>query len=862
MLENESREVEALWAFLLRLGDVLRPLANPAEVQAIACRMLGEHLAVSRVRYADIVGDEYVVRASYENGVDALQGRGPVATFGAAVLEAYRRRETLAIHDVAGDPRLTAQDRADMAAANTAAFAGVAIHRDGQWAGVLAAHSATPRQWTPADLALMAQVADRVWITVEQAKAESALRARDQQHLLDQTRADALRRSEAKYSGILETSGDAIVSVDSERRITLFNQAAEEVFGYARAEVMGGPLDRLVPERFLAAYRAYLASFSAGGQATREISGQTAPLVGRRKNGEEFPAEATISKVDLDGETILTVVLRDVTAKVRGEIEQRLLSEVGRVLASRVDETLALTSLTRLAVRDFADYSSLYLVGEDGATQRREVVCRDPGMSWLTDLMMRLPIDRRSTHPLWQILDTRRSILIQVPSETLSSHALTDDHRRALEMFGPRSSIGVPLLAGTDVFGALFVASSRASRSFDERDLALMEEIARRAALSLENARLYRAAQKAIHLRNEVLGIVAHDLRSPLGAILMYASLPRPPRGQSERRSRGPAEAIQRSAAHMNRMINDLLDVTRMEAGHLELVRGVVPARDLLAEVIDTHRDRVAAQSVELQAEPAPGLPHVWADKGRALQVFENLIGNAMKVTWQGSITVGAIEMGSEVLFWVKDTGPGIPPEDAPRVFDRFWQAQNARREGAGLGLTIVKGIVEAHRGRVWLESELGVGTSVFFTLPLVASSSSAQPATRARPRRDHQAFSVLVAEDDRDVREAQAAVLRSRGYDVVAVANGREALDHLRAAVRTDLVILDLAMPVMDGWSFLEERSRDPRLRGLPTIVISGQRDVAPRVATAGARFVAKPVEPAILLQMIEGFAPEPAAG
>jgi signal transduction histidine kinase len=236
-------------------------------------------------------------------------------------------------------------------------------------------------------------------------------------------------------------------------------------------------------------------------------------------------------------------------------------------------------------------------------------------------------------------------------------------------------------------------------------------------AVAIENARLYRAATEAIQLRDRVLGIVAHDLRNPLSAILMQASALR--RREGDRRSQKPREMIERAATRMNRLNQDLLDVALMEAGKLTLQRARLSTGDLMVEAVEMQRPLASSSSIELRLDVERGLPEVVGDRDRLLQVFENLIGNAVKFTGAGGIVVvGATDRGHEVVFRVADTGCGIASESLPLVFDRFWQATRAGRQGAGLGLPIVKGIVEAHGGRIWIESNLGRGTTFFFAVP------------------------------------------------------------------------------------------------------------------------------------------------
>ena len=227
--------------------------------------------------------------------------------------------------------------------------------------------------------------------------------------------------------------------------------------------------------------------------------------------------------------------------------------------------------------------------------------------------------------------------------------------------------------------------------------------------------------RRALQARDEVLGIVAHDLRNPLSAIsLQAAALGRGGPG-SERSNQQAAERISRAANRMDRLIQDLLDVTRVEAGALRLQCSPLSVRDLVIEAVTAQRSLAdsSGRRIELDLDPEE-LPEVWGDRNRLLRVFDNLIGNAIKFTEAGGqVTVGAATREGDVVFRVSDTGCGVSPENLPHVFDRFWQAaEHAGRLGAGLGLPITKGIVEAHGGRIWVEGTLGRGSTFFFAIP------------------------------------------------------------------------------------------------------------------------------------------------
>ncbi len=231
-------------------------------------------------------------------------------------------------------------------------------------------------------------------------------------------------------------------------------------------------------------------------------------------------------------------------------------------------------------------------------------------------------------------------------------------------------------------------------------------------------------ARRAVAARDEVIAVVSHDLRNPLNAVKMAAQLAE---AESARGAGASAETlhkrmamISRSVERMARLIGDLLDVTRIEAGGFVLERASHPVTALVDEAVQHQRVLADARQLALRAEVAPGLPGVYVDRERVLQVFANLLGNAIKFTPPGgSVTVRAERDGACVRFAVADTGSGIAPEDLPRIFDRFWQARRTARQGTGLGLPIAKGIIEGHQGAVWAESAPGVGSTIYFTLPV-----------------------------------------------------------------------------------------------------------------------------------------------
>jgi signal transduction histidine kinase len=233
-------------------------------------------------------------------------------------------------------------------------------------------------------------------------------------------------------------------------------------------------------------------------------------------------------------------------------------------------------------------------------------------------------------------------------------------------------------------------------------------------------------AQDASRAREEMLAVVAHDLRNPLNLVMMTTQLITDTKPPAERRDQLLA-VMQRSARRMNRLIEDLLEVVRQESGQMALDVVEVSVSSMFAQTLEMFQAPAAEKGVSLHVEDIPPELTVRADSERILQVLSNLLGNALKfVPRGGNVIVKAQATGTEVTFAVADTGPGMAKEDMDRLFEKFWQRRRSDKRGVGLGLAIARGIVEAHGGRIWCESHLGVGSTFYFTLPLVSRVAAA----------------------------------------------------------------------------------------------------------------------------------------
>jgi PAS domain S-box-containing protein len=348
---------------------------------------------------------------------------------------------------------------------------------------------------------------------------------------------------------IVAIAADAIICLDEDQRITLFNEGAEQIFGWKADEIIGEPLDRLLPDRSRHAHRRHVEGFREAPETSRRM-GHRQEISGIRKSGEEFPAEAAIAKVHMGKQVVFSVVLRDITEQVA----------------------------------------------------------------------------------------------------------------------------------------------------------------------------LRKRLQTAVNARDDTVSVVAHDLRNPVSAVKMLSAaiLQRAGSEGISGESREQLTLIRQAALQMDRLIQDLLDVTRVETGRLVIEPEKVAIHELIESALETLRPLVENAGVDLVEQYESKVPPVMADRQRIAQVLSNLIGNSIKATAKnGRITVRARSAGDHVQVSVEDTGAGIPSDQLSHIFDRFWQSERSsiRTRGAGLGLPIAKGIVEAHGGRLWAESERGKGSTFYFTL-------------------------------------------------------------------------------------------------------------------------------------------------
>lgn len=533
---------------------------------------------------------------------------------------------------------------------------------------------------------------------------------------------DLLGGSSDPFARIAAISADAVICVDETQTIVFFNRGAELIFGYDAEEILGQPLERLLPSAFRAAHHEHVDAFGHSPTMAKRM-GERLPISGRRKNGEEFPAEASITKLEVEGRRLYSAVLRDITSRQRLQETQQFLARVGTALVETpLDYRRLLAAVAELAVPALGDWAVLLTWDEERGLDRFAVIAADPEQAADADAVRADADPVPADHPARAAVEERTSVLIaEVDDDVLERLAPDPALRERFRALGAASAMFVPLVGRTRVLGVLAHFAARAGR-FGEQELALAEELARRAALAIENASLYAEAQEAIAAREELMRIVSHDVGNPLSAIFVGTKvLTRGLEGGQEADALTPhVQGIRSSAGQIQRIIDDLLDAERIQAGRLRLDLETVTAGRLVEEAVERMRALAVEQDVALVAEGTDVAARVTADPARLDQVFSNLIGNALKFTPTGGRVVVRVRVESpDVVFEVEDNGRGIAPADLPHIFERFWQGKKALGRGAGLGLPIARGLAEAHGGTIGARSEQGVGSVFWLRLPL-----------------------------------------------------------------------------------------------------------------------------------------------
>jgi PAS domain S-box-containing protein len=674
---------------------------------------------------------------------------------------------------------------------------------------------------------------------------------------LEWKRAEAAAATEAAFRRAIESSmlaGVAVVDMDG--RQTYVNRAFAAMVGWEEAELIG----RTPPFPYWPPEEEENIAAALGNVLAGQLDPAGYELRFRRRDERRFDALVLISPFEQPGATPgFLASVYDITERKNAERTARFLAEAGAIFNRSLDYEETLRAISTLVVPRFADWCFVDLVEADGGFRR--IAVAHPGGPGDEALAARLRRSYAPKNARYGVSATfargTTHTLNDVSEDVLKAVARDDDHRDALLAMRIHCFVSVPMTSQGRTFGVITFLGTGNRTLFEPQDVALAEELARRAALAVDNARLYRSAQEANRAKDEFLANLSHELRTPMTAILGWAHLLQLGDLEPDQVDLG-LRTIRQSGEAQAKLIDDLLDVSRIVTGKLHLSPVPVDLTAILQNAVAAIRPAADAKKQRLEIELAGGPVTVLGDASRLQQVFWNLLSNAVKFTPAGGVVrLMAAESGGDVAVTVQDSGEGIAAEFLPLVFERFRQAATFQRgrTGLGLGLAIAKELIELHGGSI-AASSAGFGRGATFTVSLPQLSGdrvAPARAERSSPRHDRlRAIRVLLVEDDQSTRTLLATILSSFGADVADAASAVDAEAAL-LSFEPQVLVTDIEMPGNDGIVLLQNlRSRHSTL---PAIAVSGHADDGSRARVAAAGFngfIAKPLDPMLLADEI----------
>jgi PAS domain S-box-containing protein len=652
---------------------------------------------------------------------------------------------------------------------------------------------------------------------------------------------DELRRSEAQFRQLADTMPQLVWTARPDGNIDYMNRRWTEYTGLPQTIGNEGWSIILHPEDGPSAVERWAASLQSGAPFEMEMR-----LLDRNQTYRWHLVRTVAIRDEVGQVTRWFGTGTDIQEQKHAEESARYLAEASAALAAVVDFESTLQKVAGLSVPYFADWSTVDVANEDRTLRRLAVAHQDPKMMELADALMReYPSNPQAAGGVYAVLRSGKpEIMREIPDELLVKTAKDEQHLQMLRALGLKSYICVPLIVSGHTFGVLTFATAQSGRRYSETDLALAMDLAHRAAVAIENTRLYQALRDTDRRKDEFLATLAHELRNPLAPIRNSLQILKLPRVDSETVERS-RDMMERQVHHLVRLVDDLLDVSRVMRGKIELRKERVELATVVARAAETVQPLFDSQGQEFSVTMPPESMPLEADPVRLTQVVSNLLTNAAKYTEpRGRISLIAERAGSMAVLRIQDNGIGIAPAMLPRIFELFVQVDHAAARsqgGLGVGLTLVKNLVEMHNGTVEAHSEgLGKGSEFIVRLPLAAARLEEDQSPQVGHEADltpvSSGYRLLIVDDNQDAANSLATLLRLQGHEVRVAYSGVAALAMTNSYV-PDLVFLDIGMPGMDGYEVARRLRRQPGLENVVLAALTGwgQQEDRRRSAEAG---------------------------
>lgn len=672
----------------------------------------------------------------------------------------------------------------------------------------------------------------------------------------EQKRAEAaVREQEQRFRQLADAMPQIVWTARPDGNVDYLNRRWTEFTGLP-ATVGNDAWDPILhPDDAPMAHERWAVSVRSGAPFEMEIR-----LLDRREQAYRWHLIRTVAILDEAGKVVRWFgTSTDIHEQKRAEESARYLAEASAALAGVVDYRSTLQKVANLAVPYFADWSAVD-VAEGASLRRLAVAHQDPAKIELAHELMRdYPPDPQAKGGSLVVFRTGKpEIVSEITDEMLVQGARDERHLRLIRSLGLKSYICVPLIVSGNTLGVLMFGTAESGRKYTEADLALAMDLANRAGVAIENTQLYQALRETDRRKDEFLATLAHELRNPLAPIRNSLQILKMPRVDAETIERS-RDMMERQLHHLVRLVDDLLDVSRVMRGKIELRKERVELASVVVRAVETVQPLIDAQGHQLSVHLPPESLPIDADPVRLSQVVGNLLTNAAKYTEpNGHIKLTAERKGSTAVLRIRDNGIGIAPSMLPRIFELFVQVDHTATRsqgGLGIGLTLVRNLVEMHNGTVEAHSEgLGRGSEFVVRLPLSVQALG-QVAGEGSGRQVHEqpspsGYRLLVVDDNQDAANSLAMLLRLDGHEVRVAYSGVAALE-MTKVYSPDMVFLDIGMPGMDGYEVARRLRQQPGLERVILAALTGWGQLEDRRRTAEAGFnhhLVKPPEPKVL--------------
>ena len=796
--KNALRLVADRETFRSVFGDATRGLTDEHALKRVASHLLGVHLQVNRVMYGEVLAEGHlVVGPSYVNGVQQIEGTYSMEAYGPKLLATFRSGENVVVPDIRCDGDYSEREKAAYAEMKIVANLGIPILKNGRLVAVLGVHQNAPRHWTSEDVTIAREIAERSWSAVEHARAEEKLKA-------NEVRLSQMLHIMPSFSAVLV--GPTFVFQQANQSYFDLVRRGPEIIGKTVIEAFPDLVDQPFPALLDEVYR----------------------------TGKPFEAKAMLLKLPTGLGGSLADIFIDFAYLPLREAD----GQVSSIFVHGVDRTAEVRATLGLA---------------QGVRELRSVTENTPDLLTRFDRQCRhifanSVIERIIGHPVAEVLGkTHRQLGLPKtlcdPWETAIRYVF--DH-------GTHSVLDFSLQTPRD---GVRHFSCRLVPEFNERG---QVESALGVTHDITDRRVYeqRLLEQDVR-KDEFLATLAHELRNPLAPIRTGLQLLKlAPKADAAART---LPVIERQLSHLVRLVDDLLDVSRINSGKIVLKRERITFQDAAAAALEASRPLIDAASHSLTIEWPNEAIWLDADLTRLTQIFSNLLTNSAKYMRPGGqIKFSARQQGDSIVISVQDTGLGIPADMLGSVFNMFTQINRTldrAQGGLGIGLSLVKTLVEMHGGSVLAASggsDLGSTFTVILPNALaLAAELPTPPVQSAQPVASAMAGSarhrILVVDDNVDAAETMVMLLDLSGHDARAAFGGQEALD-LALSFRPDVVFLDIGLPGMNGYEVARRLLTYPETASAKLIALTGwgtEDDIRKSKMAGFHAHLTKPVDP-----------------